>query len=50
MGIQDPGQFVLERSSVTIDASTGAVEARFTVGLPAAGRRRPRTTLQTPSG
>ncbi len=38
MGIQDPGQFVLERSSVTIDASTGAVEARFTVGLPAAGR------------
>ena len=38
MGIQAPGQFVLERSSVTIDPSTGIVEARFTVGLPAAGR------------
>lgn len=38
MGIQDPGQFVLERSSMMIDASTGVVEARFTIALPAAGR------------
>ena len=38
MGIQEPGQFVLERSSMTIDGETGVVEARFTVGLPAAGR------------
>ena len=38
MGIQEPGQFVLERSSVMINPSTGVVEARFTIGLPAAGR------------
>ena len=38
MGIQEPGQFVMQRSSVSIDPSTGVVEARFTVGLPAAGR------------
>lgn len=33
-----PGQVVLPRSSTLVDAA-GGVEARFTVGLPAAGRR-----------
>ena len=35
--IDRPGQQILERSCVQIEA--GEVEARFTVGLPAAGRR-----------
>ena len=34
----DPGQVVLPTTAVTV-APDGAVEARFTVGLPAAGRR-----------
>ncbi|PCH34497.1 hypothetical protein WOLCODRAFT_148538 [Wolfiporia cocos MD-104 SS10] len=33
-----PGQQVLERSAVVLDASDGALEARFTVGFPAQGR------------
>jgi len=37
MLIDMPGQFVLERTSVSIDAS-GSVEARFRLGLPAKGR------------
>ncbi len=35
--IDMPGQQILERTCIQIDA--GLVEARFTVGLPAAGRR-----------
>lgn len=38
MNIQDVGQYVMERSSVTIDRESGMLEARFTVGLPAKGR------------
>ncbi len=34
----DPGQTVLAHTAVLVDAE-GGVEARFTVGLPAAGRR-----------
>ena len=37
MAIDRPGQQVLERSSVLVDEE--AVETRFVVGLPAAGRR-----------
>lgn len=37
MAIDRPGQQILERTSVLVDAE--AVEARFVVGLPAAGRR-----------
>jgi len=36
--IDRPWQHVLERTSVMIDSSTGAVQARFNVGLPARGR------------
>lgn len=38
MTMQQPSQFVCERSSVTIGAENGMVEVRFTVGLPARGR------------
>ncbi len=34
----DPGQVVLPQTAIQVD-ETGAVEARFTVGLPARGRR-----------
>lgn len=37
IAIDQPGQQILERTSVLIDE--GSVEARFVVGLPAAGRR-----------
>lgn len=37
MTVDAPGQHVLERSSVIL-APDGAVEARFTVALPARGR------------
>ena len=37
MGVDAPGQHVLERTSVLI-GSQGDLEARFTVGLPARGR------------
>jgi len=37
IAIRAPGQQVLERNAVLVDAER--VEARFTVGLPAAGRR-----------
>ncbi|KAJ0392106.1 hypothetical protein P43SY_006081 [Pythium insidiosum] len=37
MTIDTPGQHVIERSSVMVDAS-GAVEARFQINLPARGR------------
>jgi len=37
MAIDRPGQQILERTSVLVDEA--AVEARFVVGLPAAGRR-----------
>lgn len=37
MGVDAPGQHVLERTSVIIGAQ-GGVEARFTVALPARGR------------
>ena len=36
--IETPGQEVLRQSAITVQPD-GAVEARFTVGLPAAGRR-----------
>lgn len=36
MGVDMPGQAILERTSVLVDAQT--VEARFTVALPAQGR------------
>ena len=36
--MEDPGQLVLAQTAVRVDR-TGAVEARFTVGLPARGRR-----------
>ncbi|MXX54493.1 MAG: ABC-ATPase domain-containing protein [Gemmatimonadetes bacterium] len=38
IGMVDPGQVVLANTAVMV-ARDGAVEARFTVGLPAAGRR-----------
>ncbi len=38
IAMADPGQVVLANTAVTVDAE-GAVEARFTVGLPARGRR-----------
>jgi predicted ABC-class ATPase len=37
IAIDRPGQQILERTSVLVDS--GAVEARFVAGLPAAGRR-----------
>jgi Predicted ATPase of the ABC class len=37
MTVDSPGQHVLERTAVQLQAD-GAVEARFTVGLPARGR------------
>ena len=39
LGLSRPSQHVIYRSSVVIDERTGAVEARFTVALPAQGRR-----------
>jgi predicted ABC-class ATPase len=36
--VETPGQEVLDQTAVRVEAS-GAVEARFTVGLPARGRR-----------
>ena len=36
--MEDPGQTVLPHTAVTVGAD-GAIEARFTVGLPASGRR-----------
>ena len=39
LGLARPSQHVIYRSSVVIDDKTGAVEARFTVALPAQGRR-----------
>lgn len=38
IGMVDPGQVVLPNTAVLV-AADGTVEARFTVGLPAAGRR-----------
>ena len=38
IGMADPGQVVLANTAVVV-GNSGAVEARFTVGLPAAGRR-----------
>ncbi len=38
IGMADPGQVVLANTAVVV-GNNGAVEARFTVGLPAAGRR-----------
>ena len=38
IGMDDPGQVVLANTAVVV-GNSGAVEARFTVGLPAAGRR-----------
>lgn len=35
--IDEPGQHILERSSVVVHQADGAVEARFTVGMPARG-------------
>ena len=37
MGVNAPGQHVLERTSVRVDAD-GGLETRFTVALPAEGR------------
>ena len=37
LSILEPGQEVLRRTSVTVDAD-GSIEARFRIGLPAAGR------------
>ncbi|CAM9223865.1 unnamed protein product [Pylaiella littoralis] len=36
--IDEPGQHILERSSVVVHEADGSVEARFTVGMPARGR------------
>lgn len=35
--IDEPGQHILERSSVVVRQADGSVEARFTVGMPARG-------------
>lgn len=35
--IDEPGQHILERSSVVVHEADGSVEARFTVGMPARG-------------
>ncbi|CAN0058578.1 unnamed protein product, partial [Hapterophycus canaliculatus] len=35
--IDEPGQHILERSSVLVHEGDGSVEARFTVGMPARG-------------
>lgn len=35
--IDEPGQHILERSSVVVHQADGSVEARFTVGMPARG-------------
>ena len=38
MTVQEVGQYVMERSSVTMDGVTGELEVRFTCALPARGR------------
>ena len=38
MMVQEVGQYVMERSSVTMDGVTGELEVRFTCALPARGR------------
>jgi predicted ABC-class ATPase len=38
MTVQEVGQYVMERSSVTMDGVTGELEARCTIALPARGR------------
>lgn len=39
--IDEPGQHILERSSVLVDDRDGSVEARFSVAMPARGELLP---------